>query len=129
MSKQGRFYLTPINLGIVGAYLTYIYCLARPYAVQFLIGGLVAALVLIFGPSMEQLGHVIAKIWNWVSGLVWSIIPKTAIGAGVAAIVAAFAFLGLGAAVSLRRRPPAPPSEAQNVGAPPDSAPAGEDQT
>ena len=104
IGKSGRFVLTPAELGAAGAYLAYIYCFARPYAVQCIAAGAAAGLAYCLGPSSQQLGESIGKCWNWVSSAVWSVIPKTAISGGIAAIAAAFAFLGLGAAVSLRRR-------------------------
>jgi hypothetical protein len=107
MGKHGRFLLTPTDLSIAGAYLTYIYCFARRYAKRLLAMGLATAMAVLFGPTTDQLCDSISRTWNWVSDAFWSFAPKTAIGAGITAIVAAFAFLGLGAIVSLRRRPPA----------------------
>jgi len=40
-----------------------------------------------------------------VRGAVWRVVPKTTTGWGLTAVGAAFAFLGLGAAISLKKTP------------------------
>jgi hypothetical protein len=114
LGRQGRFEIEPTELAVAGAYLTYVYCFARAYALQFVGGGAMAVLAFFFGPSSQQVGDWFCRTWNWASGAVWSVIPKTAIGAGIMAITAAFGFLGLGAAVSLRKRAPVLPLEPPN---------------
>jgi len=100
---QGRYRFTPTDLAVAGAYLSYVYCFAGRYAMQFVAAGAAACLAHIFGPSAQQAGDWIFRAWTRVSDAVWSLVPKTAMHAGVAAIAAAFGFLGLGALVSLRR--------------------------
>jgi len=115
VGKQSRFSFTPTDLGVAGAYLAYVYCLAGPYAIQCLAAGATAAMAYFYGPTTQQVGDTMSRTWTWVSGTVWSLVPKTAVNLGITAISAAFAFLGLGAVVSLRRREPQAPSVAPNV--------------
>jgi len=101
--KNGRFSLTPEHLSIAGAYLVYIYCFGRRYAVRFLVFGAASEIAVMFGPSAQDLGNAMSRAWSVVYRTAWSLVPKTAAQAGVAAIIAAFAFLGIGAVTSFRR--------------------------
>ena len=103
VGKHGRFTVTPGNLALAGAYLACVYCFARRYAARFLALGAAGALVVIFGPSARDVGQFGSRGWNLLCRIAWWVIPKTVTQVGIAAIVAAFAFLGVGAAVSLRR--------------------------
>jgi MYXO-CTERM domain-containing protein len=77
--------------------------------------GALAVVAWVFGSPIQHLGQWFGKAWDWACAKAWSLVPKTALSAGITAIVAAFAVLGLGAVVSLRRRAPAPPAEAAKV--------------
>ncbi len=103
--KNGRFQMTPEHLGIAGAYLVYIYCFARRHAARFLVLGAVAEFAVMFGPSAQDLGNAVSRSWSVVYRAAWSLVPKTVVQAGVAAIIAAFAFLGIGAITSFLRTP------------------------
>jgi hypothetical protein len=109
IGKHGKFTLTPTELAVAGAYLTFIYCFARPYAKELVAAGAAAGLGLVLGPTPQQIGDWSARSWNWLANAAWTLLPKNAMQAGITAIAAAFGFLGLGAVVSLRRREPVAP--------------------
>ena len=104
--KQGRFTMTPVDLALAGAYLTFIYCFARRYAMRLVTVGAGCAMAVVFGPTVQDMGNLVSRVWGGGCRTVWALVPKTAAQAGIAAIVAAFAFLGIGAAVSFRRKTP-----------------------
>jgi hypothetical protein len=74
----GRTPLTPIMFAGAGAYAVFVYVFLRRHALYYLVGGFSSGVMVMF--------------------LQW----------GVAAIAAGFAFLGIGAVISLRRPPVAP---------------------
>jgi hypothetical protein len=74
----GRTPVTPVMLTAAGAYAVYVYLLLRRHAIYYLVGGFSSG--------------VMAMFLEW----------------GAAAIAAGFAFLGIGAVISLRRPPVAP---------------------
>lgn len=106
---QGRFDLTPTMLLLGIAYITYVYCFFFARAVKLLIGAAGAILLMLFGPSLEQLwamavwaGLRLTAGWRWLGA-------RSAFEWGFAAMISAFGFLALGASISLRRgsTPPA----------------------
>jgi hypothetical protein len=112
ISLQGRFELTPTLLLLGVAYVTYVYCFFITRAVQLLAGAAGALLLMIFGPSLDQLramviwgGQRLTSGWRWLGA-------RSAFEWGFAAMIAAFGFLALGASISLRRDSPPAESEA-----------------
>jgi hypothetical protein len=103
LGKRHTFTITPTELALAAAYLTYINSFARRFAGQLIIGATAAVATYIYGPSTQQITDFTSRAWNWIYT---TFLPKTAVGNGIAAIVAAFAFLGLGAILSSRRRSP-----------------------
>jgi hypothetical protein len=97
---------TPLEITLAGVYLTYVYCFLRPYAIPFIAAGVAAESAYIFGPPAREVSDWISKIWTLITNAIWTLMPKTALNAGLTAITAAFAFLGLGVLVSLRRKVP-----------------------
>jgi len=115
----GSLWLTPSRLTVAAAYLTIVYFFAGAFRVHFLIAGVIAALTFIFGPSLEQTDRWATQFWTWCGDTLSRIVPKTPLQWGVTSITAAFAFLGIGAAVSLGKRalpPPLPPEAPAGVG-------------
>lgn len=106
ISVQDRFELTPTLLLLGVAYVTYVYCFFIARAIKLLGGAAAAILLLLFGPSLDQLmaianwaGQRLAAGWRWL-------VARTALEWGLAAMLSAFGFLALGASISLRRDPP-----------------------
>jgi len=68
--------------------------------------GTLSVLTAIYGPTPPQMQSAAQRGWSWSMQAVYEFIPKTSDQWGALAVSAAFAFLALGAAVSLRRQPP-----------------------
>lgn len=102
----GRVQLTPIIVSLAGAYGVYVYTFFLSRAAYLIGGALMASAVMAFGPTWSQIATEIEAAWDWASELVKSLMPRTAIQWGMTAMGASFAFLGLGAAVSLRKQSP-----------------------
>jgi hypothetical protein len=96
--------ITPTRLAVSAAYLTYVLCFGRAYLLLFVVAGSAVIPAWIFGPTLDQVTRACWSAWDRVENLVDDLIPKTTFDWGVAAIGAAFAFLGMGALVSLARR-------------------------
>jgi hypothetical protein len=115
----GRFWITPSRLSFAASYLTYVYFYAGAFTLHFLIAGVLAALTFIFGPTMEQVDQWSTRLWTGCGDAISRFIPTTPLEWGATSIAAAFAFLGIGAAVSLGKRslpPPLPPEAPAGVG-------------
>lgn len=97
--------ITPPMLAFAGAYLTYVYCFLLPYALYFLAAGAVAGLLWIFGPTVSQVLNGIRATgrWSWDQGQ--KLIPSTIQEWGLLAVAAAFGFLAIGFAISLKKAP------------------------
>jgi hypothetical protein len=114
LGSNAAIAITPTRLAIAGAYLTYVFCFLRSYAIIFVVIGAAAVPAWMFGPTIDQITNAFAKGWNIIVNLIGHLIPQTALDWGITAIAAAFAFLGIGAAVSLTHRihpPVEPPNE------------------
>jgi hypothetical protein len=98
--------VTPERIAIVAAYLSYIYLFLIPWAFFFLTAGALALVAYIFGPTPGQIAGTASKGWNNTTALLWKLTPKTSADWGMISVAAAFAFLAIGAAVSLRRTAP-----------------------
>ena len=86
-----------------GVDLEIIYSFLRPYWAYSLLAGIGCLLVVSFGPSPTQVSSVAQKSWIWSWQMLYDLIPSTPEGWGAVLVAAAFVFLGLGAAVSLRK--------------------------
>jgi len=105
--RAGRFHVTAPMLTGAGAYLAYVYLYFLPWAVYFIGAAIAAGLVVLFGPTWAQVQVIALACWRWSLDMGYRLVPKTALQWGLTAVGAAFAFLGLGAAVSLSQsRPP-----------------------
>jgi hypothetical protein len=103
--------LTPLNLAVAGAFLTYVYCFLLPHAALLLAAGALAAAAYAFGPSRRQVVEVVRDWWGAAAEAVRRVVPKTLADWGVVGLVASFAFLALGFWISLRKsRGASPPS-------------------
>jgi len=105
----GHISITPTRLASAGAYLTYVYCFFAPYAVYFLSVGVGVLLTMVYGPTPGQSFDMADVLFERCLDMVRRMVPTTADGWGKVAIGAAFAFLGIGARVSLRKPEEAPP--------------------
>ena len=103
--------LTPLKFSLGGTYLTYVYIFAGRFAVYFLITGALGLVGFIYGPTTQQLGNSLSDFWQRGFNLAYKCFPKTMEQWGATAIAAAFGFLGIGAAVSLKRKPDSSPAE------------------
>lgn len=95
--------LTPLRLALCGAYLVCIYSFFLAYAWPLLGAGAVVVLFWTFGPAIEQVVHWARLAWTWCLAWGQRLIPKTSTAWGVLAVIAAFAFLVLGFALSLTK--------------------------
>jgi hypothetical protein len=105
LGEASRFVLTPLLLSLAGAYVTYVSLYLFRHAGYFLAGGALAMLTYAFGPSPAQVASGAGSASDWVMGLVRRVVPRTTAGWGVTAVGAAFAFLGIGAYISLKKPP------------------------
>ena len=111
----GRVQLTPAVIAGASAYLVYVYSFFLSRAVYLIGGAAAAGLAVAVGPTLAQMRDGLEFAWQWISELVEDHMPRTAFGWGVAALAGAFGFLGLGAAVSLRKPSPIVANDGQNV--------------
>ncbi len=109
VSLTSRFGLTPIALTTAAAYLVFIYCYLRPYTAFFVFVGALSAGLYLFGPTVQAIVDFISAIRTRLVLFVERMMPRTAAQWGILAMGSAFAFLGLGAAVSLRKPPAVDP--------------------
>ncbi|MEI8195700.1 MAG: hypothetical protein WCI73_07315 [Phycisphaerae bacterium] len=93
--------LSPALVMLGAIYLTYGYCFFLPYLHFLVAAGVVLGLMYLYGPSGKAVGNLAQKTSDWL-------IPTTAKSWGILAMVASFLLLGIGAAVSFRKRPVAP---------------------
>jgi hypothetical protein len=102
----GRVDVTSPMPTVGAAYLAYVYCFFLSYAPLLLGGGAVAVAAYSIGPSFWQIvdgGRAGSqRLWD----LVMRFVPRTAVQWGVVSMSAAFAFLGIGAFISLRKGAP-----------------------
>lgn len=103
----GRLAVSPTTLAVAGAYLVFVYCFLLRHAGTALLGGAIATVTVAFGPTPAQILAALVAGWDGSVGLLKRLIPRTAVQWGVTAVVFSFAFLGVGAAISLRKQRPA----------------------
>ena len=109
LGADGRVLVTPLFVSLSLAYVVYVSLYFARHAVRLILVALAAGLVYAFGPTPAQVAGAARQWAVWVveqvGGAVWRIVPKTTTGWGLTAVGAAFAFLGLGAAISLKKTP------------------------
>jgi hypothetical protein len=110
LDKFAHFVITPTKLALGAAYLTYVYCFLSGIWMWMLPAGAACAAIAIFGPTVDQTETFVQNSWSNSSKFIWDKVPKTMTQWGWIGIAASFGFLGIGASISLRRRPgePAP---------------------
>jgi hypothetical protein len=96
--------LTPLNLAIDGAFLTYVWCFLRPNARLFVATWAVAKSMYILGPTHQQMEQWLNSGWEWTATSTDRMMPKTVADWGLIGLVGSFAFLAIGFWVSLSRR-------------------------
>jgi len=109
LGNVSRVALTPVTATLAVAYVVYVCTFLPRYALRLLAGAAASAVAFALAPSPARVA-VSAQQWSqWsidaVGRFVSWVVPKTSTGWGLTAVGAAFAFLGLGAAVSLRKAP------------------------
>ena len=97
--------VTPMFLAVCGAYAVYVYLYLSRFAPPLLAAGTLAAGLYLFGPAPAQVATGTKQGADLGYSLVRRLVPSTTAGWGVTAVCAAFAFLGIGAAISLRKPP------------------------
>ncbi|HEX4795934.1 MAG TPA: hypothetical protein VH370_19250 [Humisphaera sp.] len=103
----GRIQFTPALVAAGAAYLAYVYCFFLNRAIVLIGGAISAALFIALGPTFAQIAEATESAWQWAIHRIDDVTPKTPIQWGLTALAGAFGFLGLGAAVSFRKEPPA----------------------
>jgi hypothetical protein len=111
LGDLSRVALTPVTATLAVAYVVYVCTFLPRYALRLLAGAAAAVVAFALAPSPARVA-VSAQQWaQWsieaIGRFVAWVVPKTSTGWGLTAVGAAFAFLGLGAAVSLRKAPEA----------------------
>ena len=96
----GQLPLAPWLLTLAAAYLTWVYCFVPHRALRWIVQGVFIAGVAAYAPQLYALA--IASC-DWTRDQFIKLIPRTALEWGLVAVGGAFAFLTLGAAVSLRK--------------------------
>jgi hypothetical protein len=104
-----RVALTPVTVTLAVAYVVYVCTFLPRYALRLLAGAAGSALVLALGPSPSRVADAALQWSQWSIDAIgrffsW-VVPRTSTGWGLTALGAAFAFLGLGAAISLKKAP------------------------
>jgi hypothetical protein len=100
-----RLVLTPLNLSVAGAFLVYFYSFLLPYARLVLTAGAMTAIAYFFGPTWQQLESFLQAAWGRGVTAADRMMPRTLGEWGVIGLVASFAFLAIGFALSLRKHP------------------------
>jgi hypothetical protein len=97
--------VTPQFLAVFGAYLVYVYLYLARFAPVLLPAGTALAGLYLFGPAPAQVASGTKQGANWFYNLITRLVPSTTAGWGVVSVCAAFAFLAIGAMISLRKPP------------------------
>ena len=110
---MGKWILTPGLLMTAAGYLAFAYTLRFRQAIYFLFAGFSIVMFIWTAPMMLQLALICRDGIRKGLMMLQDALPKTAFQWGITALTGAFAFLALGAALSLRHAPqeeaPAPP--------------------
>ena len=102
----GKWILTPGLLMTVASYLAFAYTLRRRYAVYFLFVGFSIAMFIWMAPLLVEVAIICRDGIRKGMTMLQSALPRTTFQWGMTALTGAFAFLALGAALSLRHAPP-----------------------
>ncbi len=105
LDHNGHLIFTTLRLTLIATYLEFIYFFGSAYWIPGVVLGILIALAAAYGPTIDQLENWTQAAWTRLSTLILNILPTTQIAWGATGVVAAFIFLALGAAVSLRRSP------------------------
>lgn len=109
LGEGARVVVTPLVVSLCLAYVVYVSLYLDRYALRLTGVAVAAGLAYAFGPTPAQVATAgqqwAAYIIEAVAAVVRRLVPKTTTGWGVLAVAAAFGFLGLGAAISLRKTP------------------------
>jgi hypothetical protein len=97
--------VTPMFLALWGAYVVYVYLYLSRFALLLLPAGAAMAGLYLFGPAPEQVASGTKRGADWGYGRLTRLLPSTTAGWGVVSVCAAFAFLAIGAMISLRKPP------------------------
>lgn len=108
LDHPGHLTVTAFCLTTAATYLEFVYFFLQPYWIYCLIAGVGCLVFEEYGPTSDQMGRWALSACNRISTAIWDLLPTTAIGWGTSCVVAAFVFLVVGAAVSLRRSPSPP---------------------
>lgn len=104
----GRLELNPPLLTTGAAYLAYVHLYFAAHALWAVATAAAVGLLAAFGPTARQVASAVEMSWATTVSLVGRLVPKSAAAWGVIAVAAAFAFLGIGAAFSLKKPTEAP---------------------
>ena len=112
LGEGARVVVTPLFVSLSLAYVVYVSLYLARYALRLVAVAAAAGLAYALGPTPAQVAAAGQQWAAWVieavAAVVVRLVPKTSTGWGVLGVGAAFAFLGLGAAVSLRKTPEVP---------------------
>jgi len=106
-----RLEFTPVVATVAAAYAAYVYCFFLSRVLPLAIAGAAAGFLAVFGPTVAQIWAATLWIESRAAQLLMRLMPRTAVEWGLTAMASAFAFLALGAAVSLKKQPSAEPAE------------------
>jgi hypothetical protein len=95
--------ITTNEFTLAAAYTTLAYCFFRKWFAPLMAGGAGLAILILLGPTLEQTYLFLAASCRRVLAAVQMLIPQTAMEWGFVAVASSFAFLAMGAAVSLRK--------------------------
>jgi hypothetical protein len=110
LGRSHVFFITTLQVALVMAYLEFMYSFLRSYWIFTTLAGIVAVLVDVYGPTMDQMSNFSSHYWSRVAEIVSALTPTTPTAWGTIFVALAFIFLVLGAVVSLRRSiPPVDP--------------------
>jgi len=98
--------ITPVFLTGAAAYVACVFCFFPRLAVPLIGGGAAMTALALFGPTFQQICFIAASAWHRLTTSVNRLLPQTAIQWGIAAVGSGFAFLLLGAAISLKKTAP-----------------------
>ena len=109
LGPASRVVLTPVVAAFAVAYVVYVCAYFPRYALRLLGGAAATALAFAVGPTPGQVAAAGQQWSQWavaaVGDLIARIVPKTTTGWGLTAVGAAFGFLAMGAAISLKKTP------------------------
>ncbi|MGN6724288.1 MAG: hypothetical protein ACTHLZ_00065 [Tepidisphaeraceae bacterium] len=97
--------ISPLKITAVAVYLTIGYCLFLRYFRRYMVLGLIAAAVYAFGPSLATISSWSQQMQDWIRTAFRKYAPQSQAAWGFIALAGAFLTLGIGAIISLSRRP------------------------